>query len=426
MRPVAIALVLCLLLVAPPAEARRTPGSFSGFAFDSCHTPSQHAMDVWLQRSPYWGVGVYISGSNRACADEPNLTRTWVRTQTRKRWRILPLTVGRQASCWRPKDGSIEHISPNPTGDYAQARKQGRHEAAKTVRASRNLGIARHSTQWLDVEHFDITKTRCRKSALAFVQSWTRRLHQLHYRSGFYSSASSGITILDRARRRGEPNLPDQIWIGEWNFVADSNSSYISDQAWRLQRVHQYRGGHDSTYGGVTLNIDSNWMDVGGGSRAPKPSPHCGVQIDYPHYEALRRGDEGPRVKALKCLLRQQDVFPRKVRLTDRFDRRTARAVRTFQHRHPPLRESARANRATWVALLSAGTSPLAKVGAASNAVRRLQRALNAATASALPITGVYDRRTAQAVKGYQAARSLARTGVTTDDVWRLLHRGRR
>ena len=27
------------------------------------------------------------------------------------------------------------------------------------------------------------------------------------------------------------------------------------------ERVHQYTGGHDETYGGVTINIDSNAVD---------------------------------------------------------------------------------------------------------------------------------------------------------------------
>ncbi len=411
-------------LATPVAAQNTSPGSFTGYAFDTCHTPSQRAMDVWLERSPYWGVGVYISGSNRACANEPNLTRSWVSEQTRKGWRILALTVGRQASCFRPGDPDIEHISPDPSEGYAKARAQGVTEANRTVAAARVLGIGRPSTQWLDIEHFDISKPRCRKSALVFIAAWTKRLHRLGYRSGFYSSASSGIAILDAARKRKMANLPDQLWIGEWNFVQNTDSSYVDDQAWRRQRVHQYRGGHDETYGRVTLNIDSNWMDVGGGSRAPRPTPHCGVPIDFPSYGLLRRGDRSPKVKALQCLLRRQHVY--RGGLHERFDRKTAVAVKRFQHRHPPLRENGKATKATWIALLSQGRTPLMKVGAASNGVRRLQRALNAATTSRLAVTGVYDKATARAVKRYQRARGLHRTGVTTDLVWAPLKHGRR
>ena len=61
--------VLCALvatgLSAPPAQAasRVTPGSFTGFAFDTCTTPSDADMDAWRTSSPFWGVGVYIGGA---------------------------------------------------------------------------------------------------------------------------------------------------------------------------------------------------------------------------------------------------------------------------------------------------------------------------------------------------------------------------
>ena len=41
---------------------------------------------------------------------------------------------------------------------------------------------------------------------------------------------------------------------------------YVSDAIWaNHQRVHQYRGGHRETWGGVTINIDSNFIDLGAG-----------------------------------------------------------------------------------------------------------------------------------------------------------------
>src|SRR5512144_231069 len=95
----AIAALLVGVLRADPAEAgvRVMPGSFTGYAFDACQAPSQDAMDVWLERSPYWAVGIYIAGDNRYCAEQHNLDADWVAQQARKGWRLLPLTVGRQA-----------------------------------------------------------------------------------------------------------------------------------------------------------------------------------------------------------------------------------------------------------------------------------------------------------------------------------------
>src|SRR5690242_2372177 len=58
-----------------------TPGSFRGFGFDQCLAPSQHAMDAWLDHSPFLAVGIYTSGASRACRSQPNLTPTWISTQ---------------------------------------------------------------------------------------------------------------------------------------------------------------------------------------------------------------------------------------------------------------------------------------------------------------------------------------------------------
>ncbi|HET9974852.1 MAG TPA: glycoside hydrolase domain-containing protein, partial [Streptosporangiaceae bacterium] len=76
-----------------------TPGSFRGYGFDQCLAPTQRAMNVWLKKSPFLAVGIYISGASRACRSQPNLTPTWVSTQLRKGWKLLPITLGPQAPC---------------------------------------------------------------------------------------------------------------------------------------------------------------------------------------------------------------------------------------------------------------------------------------------------------------------------------------
>ena len=80
------------------AEVTTTPRNFTGYGFDQCVAPTQSAMDAWLRSSPYWAVGIYISGDSRGCRSQPNLTPTWVRTQLANGWRLLPITLGPQAS----------------------------------------------------------------------------------------------------------------------------------------------------------------------------------------------------------------------------------------------------------------------------------------------------------------------------------------
>jgi peptidoglycan hydrolase-like protein with peptidoglycan-binding domain len=417
--------VVAATLNAPPADAttRVMPGSFTGYAFDACQAPSQEAMDVWRERSPYWGVGIYTSGVNRYCDEQENLDEAWVSEQSRKGWRLLPIHVGLQASCanvdrWRK-------ISGDPTDGYAEARAQGRAEAREAAAAARGYGIAAGSVLWYDLEHFDTSRTRCRESALALVSAWTGKLHGLGFRSGFYSSGSSGIRMLDEARRTtpGKYALPDLVWVADWNGKATTRSSYLSADAWMPHaRVHQYTGSHYETYGGVRIEIDSNYMDVGRGSVAGKASGHCGVRVDFGAYRHLQRGDRTDQVAALECFLRKAGHFDGPV--NTRFGAGTARAVRRLQ-RAQVLPVTGQVDRRTWTVLLARGTTPLLKYGSAGNAVRRLQRSLNAANREGLTVDGVFAGSTRSAVRRYQADRGLARTGVVTTTTWTPLRDGR-
>lgn len=434
-----LATVTGTLLVAAPSQAdtRPMPGSFTGYAFDTCWTPTQSQMDVWRERSPYSGIGIYIAGVNRFCQPQTLLTPEWVRTQAAKGWRLLPITVGRQAACStrdryrsQPK---LRLISNDPTHQYRAARRQGRQEAGSTVATARNLGIGEGSTLWFDLENFNAGLEPCRESALAFLGGWTSRLHRLGFRSGVYSSASSGMTMLDDARlHRPRYHLPDQIWIAEWEHdkreraahrTASVDSAYVRDDGWMPHaRVRQYLGGHEETHGGVTINIDSDFMDVGRGSFARPDGRHCGVRINFPRYRFQRLGRVNDQVAAGQCLLRRKHAYSG--RTHGHFNRRTLRAVKRFQRRHD-LRVTGTLNRRTWTVLLADGPRPLMKFGSNRYGVRRVQRALNAAEWAELEVTGVFDRPTTVAVRAYQRERGLHRTGVVTDEVWKDLQRGR-
>src|SRR4051812_32788830 len=143
-----------------PAQAANvvTPGDFTGFGFDQCTAPTQAAMDAWLTSSPYWAVGIYISGDSRACTSQPNLTPSWISTQLASGWRLLPITLGPQASC-NPRYDTRVRINPTPTSGYSLARAQGRGEADKAVAVAQSLGIVADSTLWYDIESFDTSLT---------------------------------------------------------------------------------------------------------------------------------------------------------------------------------------------------------------------------------------------------------------------------
>ena len=430
----AVGAALVVALLAPqvnaPAHAGNpaTPGDFTGYGFDQCLAPSQSAMNSWLHSSPFWAVGIYISGESRGCRSQPNLTPSWVSTQLANGWQLLPITLGPQASCSTrfPRYGTDETINPNPTSRYRAARAQGRREAADATSVASRLGIVPGSTLWYDLEAYDISRTDCRESALAFISGWTTKLHALGYVSGVYSSAASGIKALDDARvnRPGTWTLPDRIWIADWDQNANTSSRYVRSDGWQSGgRVKQYRGDHTETHGGVTIAIDSNFLDIGKGSTAGAEPRHCGgVRLNYTSYPTLRADDTGRHVTALQCLLRWQDSYTG--RLTGVMDTKTRDAVRAWR-----IDRGMTAGRAAgprvWTSLNSQGQTAVMKYGAAGEGVRRLQRALNAASGEELTVTGVFEAGTAAAVKRYQSRLDTSATGVVTPQLWGMLQRGK-
>lgn len=405
-----------------------TPGAFTGYGFDQCLAPTQAKMDAWLESSPFLSVGIYISGNSRACRSQPNLTPTWVANQLAKGWRLLPITLGPQASCSTryPKYNDDPTINPDPTNWYAKAKAQGRLEAERAVSAASGLGIVRGSTLFYDLEGFDLANTRCRESALRFVHAWSIRLHELGYKSGFYSSAGSGIKMVDDARveHPGVFTLPDTLWIARWDGQANTTTEtkYLRADGWQpAARIKQYQGGHDETWGGVRINIDRNYLNVGGGSRARVES-HCdGVQVDFADYPRLVVGTRSLHVRALKCLLREQGVPVR--RLTQYFGKGMVRGINTWQTQNG-FAPTTVWRRGHWAALLSDGGTGWQKRGSAGAPVWQLQRALNAKRVDA-PVTGVFDQSTDTAVRAYQQARGMSVTGVVTPTMWRRLQVGK-
>jgi peptidoglycan hydrolase-like protein with peptidoglycan-binding domain len=432
------AALLALPTAGAPAEAAGdagtanpvTPGSFTGYGFDQCLAPKQKAMDAWLTSSPFWAVGIYISGNSRACRNQPNLSPTWISTQLANGWRLLPITLGPQAYCNPrfPRYNDDPVIKKASADNYAAAKAQGVAEAGKAVAAAQALGIAAKSTLWYDIEAFDHRITACRASTMQFLSGWTEQIRALGFVSGIYSSGASGIKAIDNARVNNPTfTAPDMLWIADWNDEATVASRWVAENAWTPGlRVHQYRGGHDEVHGGVRINIDSNYLDVGLGSVPPTTPVHCGgVLVDFLRYARLNETSKQPRrIKAAQCLLKEKGMYAG--RLNGIYNKRMAAATARYRSAHG-LPATTTLTRQVWVVLHAEGATPLLKYGAASDDVRRLQRALNAtAVAPQLAVTGTFGSTTASAVKLYQQAHKLPKTGVVTPTIWGLLQRGNR
>jgi hypothetical protein len=248
---------------APRAAAA---GVYTGYAFDACHAPSQASLSAWLA-SPYRAVGIYIGGVNRACADG-NLSASWVASTLAAGWSLLPLYVGLQAPC--VSQSGLSKISTTP----ATATAQGKSAADDAVARSNLFGLPAGSPIYADIEGYALGNATCTKAVQAFVTGWTAELHTAGYVAGVYGSAAS--TMRDVSALGS--SIPDAGWIANWNGVESVfGDPYVSDSFWaNHQRIHQYKGGHNETWGGATINIDSNIADgpaVGGTSAPPPPPP---------------------------------------------------------------------------------------------------------------------------------------------------------
>ncbi|NUP53863.1 MAG: DUF1906 domain-containing protein [Catenulispora sp.] len=271
--------------------------AYSGPGFDPCWAPSNVEMDAWLQ-SPYRAIGVYLGGPRYAAgcraANSANLTSAWVHRQAAKGWRFLPIYVGSQA--WyasgtaaaperkdKPKGKAKAKPGARNVADHkpnAEAAADGPHlsdfddlsadaagaramtEADDAVRIASGLGFPVGSVIYNDMEGYPGTY---RDQVLAYSRGWTAELHRLGYRSGWYSSSDSGIE--DQSRAYGVDS-PDVVDIADWNGAATVEDSSVQADQWsNHQRVHQSAGDHDETWGGVTLSVDSDWVDVGTADR---------------------------------------------------------------------------------------------------------------------------------------------------------------
>jgi hypothetical protein len=168
-------------------------------------------------------------------------------------WTLIPTYVGLQAPCT-----SFSHrISPS------NAAAQGASSAKDAISDLTGLGLGAHTPVYFDLEAYSTAKSRCVKAVETFLDAWTVQLHSSGYLSGVYSSAGSGVTNL--VQKAGDPSFhePDDIWFAHWNGKSTTTGdSYVPDALWPHHRIHQYAGGHNERYGGVTINIDNDAVDA--------------------------------------------------------------------------------------------------------------------------------------------------------------------
>ena len=240
--------------------------NFHGMGFDSCAAPSSKAMAAWKKHSPYGAVGIYVGGSDRACG-QGNLTAAWVRREASAGWRFFPMYAGPQAAF----------------GELNAPAKQGTKAAADAVTQAQKLGFGPRTPLYYDMESYPAKTTG---KALKFLSAWTTALHRLGYRSGVYSSSSSGVADLAQQYSKKRYVMPDTIFDALWNGSANVRDKVYKAKSWPMDhRMHQYSGNDTQTFGGFKIDVDKDFLDIGlaipGGTIQPAPA----VQSSSVFYE---------------------------------------------------------------------------------------------------------------------------------------------
>jgi hypothetical protein len=224
--------------------------------FDACTLPSTSAMSTWWTSSPYWNYYLYIGGSEKANCGGATLSSSWITTVTSQGWNLVFIWVGPQMPSSCTSRSWSDTISLNTSTAYTQGKNEGAAAYNKLVALSVNVNNA---PLVYDLEGYN-GGTTCRAAAKSFMKGWADQLELVPaQKSGTYGSACS--SYIDDFASDGNP--PDFVWPAAWGTGMSTGSiSCVSSSHWvNDQRHKQYAGGHNETYGGVTINMDSDCAD---------------------------------------------------------------------------------------------------------------------------------------------------------------------
>jgi hypothetical protein len=201
-------------------------------------------MKAWRSNSPYRAIGIYIGGSDEACA-QPNLTKSWLTKQAAAGWHFMPMYVGPQAE--------FGELGRHPG-------HQGQAAARDAVAQAERLGLGAGTPIYYDMEAYPAGETG---KALRFLTAWSSWLHTLGYSSGIYSSSSAAVRALAHQYTTGKYALPNVIFDALWNGKENTSDRVLRATEWSIhRRVHQFAGNDAQTYGGDSINIDRDYLNV--------------------------------------------------------------------------------------------------------------------------------------------------------------------
>ena len=237
----------------PPADV----GVIQAQGFDACHLPTIAEMQTWRNTSPYSFYALYIGGIHLPsfCA---RADAAWVKAVHQQGWSFMPTWVGPQAPCTEYK----YRMSSDPVVSYIE----GRQEADAASAAAAAIRLTNYgwggTIIYYDLEPYGVSSPECRQPVASFINGWSERLDELGNLSGGYGSRNSYL-----ADWATIANAPDDAWPASWYTNNYDPYATVFGITWleglwtNHQRIRQYAGGHNETWGGITFNIDTDVAD---------------------------------------------------------------------------------------------------------------------------------------------------------------------
>ncbi len=272
-------------MIVSAIPATENTAAFVGQGFDKCEIPTLSQMQTWWTSGPYKTVNLYFGGSSRACANG-SLSPSYLYRLNQQGWKFIPTWVGPQAPC----TGFPSRMSSDPTVAFTQ----GVSEANLAVDRLLALGLTgldkTGSVVYYDIENYG-TNTACRAAVNSFMNGWVSQLHARGNLAGVYGSTlcntglSDFMTITDMPDlicRPGGITTRDQV--STIRLPTSGILGCVPNSAWaNHQRIRQYEGDHNETWGGLSLAIDSDVLD------GVVAIPH-----GYPFVNSIVRADSDP------------------------------------------------------------------------------------------------------------------------------------
>jgi photosystem II stability/assembly factor-like uncharacterized protein len=241
----------------PPAPPDPGTGMIQAQGFDACHLPEISEMQTWWKQSPYDFYALYMGGISlyQGCAIANS---AWVSAVHQQGWSFVPTWVGPQAPC----SSYLHKMSSDPVVTYQQGRQEAEDASEKAATMGLTQGGLGGTVIYYDLEVFGGASETCRKATASFMNGWVERLNELGNIAGGYGAHNSyvedWVTIL---------HVPDVVWAASWYTNIYDSWASVNGITWlnglwtNHQRLRQYTGGHNETWGSIKFNIDSDVAD---------------------------------------------------------------------------------------------------------------------------------------------------------------------